>query len=142
MAADVAAGGGDVGCVGESVQAEGQVAQGGHHGGNGSGADLGMVFGEDDIADPVQAVLATPSSRIGTVALVGRGHGVTAGYTRSDREHKLGERNREPMPAIDVGAKFVMTATQVLDEGVPGADHLCRPGRRAAHGADPAAART
>jgi hypothetical protein len=37
---------------------------------------------------------------------------------RSDGEYKLGERSREPMPIIDVDAKFVMTATQVLDEGV------------------------
>ena len=48
-----------------------------------------------------------------------------AGCARSDSEHKLGERSRKPMPAINVGVEFVMTATQVLDEGVPEADHLC-----------------
>jgi hypothetical protein len=52
VAAEVSAGGGDVGCAGESVQADGEIAQSGHHGGTGSGADLGVVFGEDDIADP------------------------------------------------------------------------------------------
>jgi hypothetical protein len=57
VAADVAAGGGDVGCAGESVQADGEVAQGGHHGEAGTGADLGVVLGEDDVADAVQAVV-------------------------------------------------------------------------------------
>ena len=55
--------------------------------------------------------------------LGGKRHGVTAGCVRSDGEHKLGERSRELMSAIDVSAKFVMTATQILDEGVPEADH-------------------
>ena len=61
----------------------------------------------------------------GTVALVEREHGVTAGGIRLDGGHKLGERSRKPMPAINVGAKLVMAATQVLDEGMPEADHLC-----------------
>lgn len=44
---------------------------------------------------------------------------------RSDGERKLDERIHEPTPGIDVGAKFVTTVTQVLDEGVPRADRLC-----------------
>jgi hypothetical protein len=69
VAADVAAGGGDVGCAGESVQADGEIAQSAHYGGTGAGADLGMILGEDDVADPVQAVLdaPVPADRLGEV---------------------------------------------------------------------------
>jgi hypothetical protein len=60
VAADVTAGGGDVGFPGESVHADGKVAQCGHHGRAGAGADLGVVLGEDDVADPVQPILDVP----------------------------------------------------------------------------------
>jgi len=50
VAADVAAGGGDVGGTGESVGADGEVAQGRHDRGTVAGAHLGVVFGEDDNA--------------------------------------------------------------------------------------------
>ena len=56
----MAAGGGDVGRAGESVEADGEVAQGGHDCWPGSGANLAVVFGEDDVADPVQAVFDAP----------------------------------------------------------------------------------
>jgi hypothetical protein len=39
------------GCSGESVEADGDVAQGGHDGGAGP-YGLGVVLGEDDVADP------------------------------------------------------------------------------------------
>ena len=71
MAADVAAGGGDVGCAVEPVQADGEVAQGGHHGGTGAGADLGVVLGDDDVADPVQPILDVPVPADRAVELVG-----------------------------------------------------------------------
>ena len=57
MAADVAAGGGDVGGPDESVDADGEVAQGRHDRGAIAGAHLGVIFGEDDVADPVQPVV-------------------------------------------------------------------------------------
>jgi hypothetical protein len=72
VAADVAAGGGDVGCSGEPVEAEGEVAQGGHDGGAGPGADLGVVLGEDDVADPVQAVLDAQCPRIASASWLAR----------------------------------------------------------------------
>jgi hypothetical protein len=57
---------------------------------------------------------------------------------RSDGEYQLGEGSREPMPGIDVGGQFVVAATQVLDEGVPRTDHLCRPEPfQAAHRSQP-----
>lgn len=40
--------GGAVGSAGEPVEANGEVTQGGHNGGAGSGADLVVVLGEDD----------------------------------------------------------------------------------------------
>lgn len=43
----------------------------------------------------------------------------------SDGECERGEGSREPMPRIDVGGKFVVAAAEVLDEGMPRADHLC-----------------
>jgi hypothetical protein len=60
VAADVAAGGGDVGCSSEPVEADGQVAQCGHDGRACRGADLGVVFDEDNVTDPVQSVLDAP----------------------------------------------------------------------------------
>ena len=41
----------------------------------------------------------------------------------SDGEDEFDEGLRDPMPRIDVGAKFVMTAVEILDEGVSRADH-------------------
>jgi hypothetical protein len=43
---------------------------------------------------------------------------------RSDGECELSEGSREPMPGSDVGGKFVVAATQVLNESVPRADYL------------------
>ena len=60
MTGDVPAGGGDVGRTGTAVNADGEVAQAGHHGRSVSYPDLGEVFGEDDVADPVQAIFDTP----------------------------------------------------------------------------------
>ncbi len=42
----------------------------------------------------------------------------------SDGEGKFGECLRDPMPWIDVGAKFVVAAAEVLDEGVSSAYRL------------------
>lgn len=50
-------GGGDVGGSGGAVQADHQVAQGGHHPAGRPGTDLGQVFGEGHVADPTQGVL-------------------------------------------------------------------------------------
>jgi hypothetical protein len=41
----------------------------------------------------------------------------------SDGEDEFGEGLRDPMPRIDVGGQFVMTAVEILDEGVSRADH-------------------
>jgi hypothetical protein len=60
VAADAAAGGSDVGCPGESMHADGEVAHGRHDGGPVAGADLAVVLGEDDVADPMQPVLDVP----------------------------------------------------------------------------------
>jgi hypothetical protein len=40
----------------------------------------------------------------------------------SDGGDEFGEGLRDPMPWIDAGAKFVMTAVEILDEGVSRAD--------------------
>ncbi len=44
----------------------------------------------------------------------------------SDGVGEFGEGRREPMPWTDVHAEFVVTAEQILDEGVPGTDHTGR----------------
>jgi hypothetical protein len=59
VAADVAAMG-DIGGGGDTVQAVHEIAHGGHHCRTGAGAELGVVLGEHDIADPVQAILDVP----------------------------------------------------------------------------------
>jgi hypothetical protein len=46
---------------------------------------------------------------------------------RSDRLGEFVERRGDPQPVRGVEAKFVMSAVQVLHEGVPGDDHLCGP---------------
>ncbi len=57
---------------------------------------------------------------------------------RSDGECELTEGSGEPIPGIDVGGKFVVAAAQILDEGVPRADHLCRTEPfQATHGPQP-----
>jgi len=52
--------GGDVGVAVEAQQPDYRVAQGGHDLWPGAGSVLGVVFGEGDVADPVQAVLDRP----------------------------------------------------------------------------------
>jgi hypothetical protein len=42
----------------------------------------------------------------------------------SDGEGKFGECLRDPMPWIDVGARFVVAAVEVLDKGVSSAYHV------------------
>ena len=65
MAADVSAGGGDVGGAGFAVDADGEVAQAGHDLGSGSGPYLREVLAEAHVADPVQPVLDAPVSALG-----------------------------------------------------------------------------
>src|SRR4051795_2899008 len=65
--------GGDVGGAAEAVQADCEVAQGGHDLRAGSDADLGQVLGEGDVADPVQAVLDLPVPADPGGELVGAG---------------------------------------------------------------------
>ncbi len=36
---------------------------------------------------------------------------------------QLDERSREPMPRVYVSGKFVVAATNILDQGVADADH-------------------
>jgi hypothetical protein len=43
----------------------------------------------------------------------------------SDRLSKFGERRSDPQPGTDVDCEFVVTAAQILQEGVPG-DHNLR----------------
>ena len=43
-----------------------------------------------------------------------------------DSGSEFGEGVRDPVPRIDVGAKFVVAAVEVLNEGVPCADHSGR----------------
>lgn len=52
--------GGDVGGAGQAKEADGGVAQGGHHLWGVSGAGAGSVFVVCDVADPVGAVLDPP----------------------------------------------------------------------------------
>jgi len=45
---------------GEPVEADGEVARGGHDGRSCPGADLEVALGEDDVTDPVQSILDAP----------------------------------------------------------------------------------
>jgi hypothetical protein len=45
---------------------------------------------------------------------------------RSDGVSEFGEDRCEPMPSIDIPAEFVVSATKILHERVPGTDHPCR----------------
>src|SRR6266542_1521412 len=71
---------GDVGPAGQSQQADGGVADGGHDLGCCSGADLGAVFVVGDITHPVEAVLDAPvtldpGSEVGRLCAAGVGGG-------------------------------------------------------------------
>ena len=57
-----AQGGGDVGFASQTDHADGQIAQGCHDLGRGAGADLGPVFIEGNVPDPVDSVLDAPMS--------------------------------------------------------------------------------
>jgi hypothetical protein len=41
----------------------------------------------------------------------------------SDGENEFGEGVEDPMPRIDVGDQFAMTAVEISDEGVSRADY-------------------
>jgi hypothetical protein len=43
---------------------------------------------------------------------------------RSDGAGEFGEDRCEPMPLVDIHAEFIVAATQVLHECVPGADRV------------------
>ena len=58
--------------AGEAVQADHEVAQGGHDLWGGTGAYLGLVFGEGHIADPVQPVSICQCPRIQAASSAGR----------------------------------------------------------------------
>jgi hypothetical protein len=45
---------------------------------------------------------------------------------QSDGDGEFSEGRREPMLPVGIHAEFVVAAAQVLDEGVPGADHSGR----------------
>ena len=40
-----------------------------------------------------------------------------------DGEGEFGEDHRKPIPEVDIGIDFVVAASEILDEGVPCADH-------------------
>ncbi len=84
MAADASARGGDVGGAGEAVEADGEVSQGCHHGRTVAGTDLGEVFGEGDVADPVQPILDAPVGSEGVGELGGLGWLVLLAYGAVD----------------------------------------------------------
>jgi hypothetical protein len=51
---------------------------------------------------------------------------MTAGAPRLDDESEFGEGRREPIPWVDIHAEFVMSAADVLHEGVSDANHAGR----------------
>jgi len=54
--------------------------------------------------------------------------------SRSDRQGESGERRSDPPPGWDVESEFVLSAAQVVDEGMSGDDHLgCSIGAQPAH---------
>jgi hypothetical protein len=72
--------------------------------------------------------------RYGSVALADRKVRQLPGGVSSDGSSQLGERRGELGRGRGVDPEFVVAASQVLDEGVPGDDDLCRPfGLQSAH---------
>jgi hypothetical protein len=49
----------------------------------------------------------------------------SAVLARSDSAGEFGKDRCEPRPSVDIYAEFVVAATEVLDERVPGTDHPC-----------------
>lgn len=52
--------------------------------------------------------------------------GVAEVVPGSDGTREFGEDCLEPMLLVDIDTEFVVAAAQVLDEGVPGTDHVRR----------------
>src|SRR6478672_5241884 len=69
----VAAGVGDVGASGQAQGADRQVSEGRECSGCGAGAQLGGVFIEGDVADPMQAIFHDPVPSFVVVELRGAG---------------------------------------------------------------------
>ncbi len=70
----------------------------------------------------------------GAVALSVRQAWRTADRGRSDRSGKFGKRRGKACRGRGVEGKLVVAAAEILDEGVPGDDHLRGPiGPQAAH---------
>ena len=61
----------------------------------------------------------------GTVALCEAGAGEIVDPGWSDRQGQLIEGGRHPQRCGFFDSEFVVAAAEVLDEGVPGADHSC-----------------
>ena len=49
--------------------------------------------------------------------------GLSAAVRSSDGEGEFGEGLRDPMPRVGIDAEFIVTAVEILDEGVSRADY-------------------
>jgi hypothetical protein len=65
------------------------------------------------------------ASLLGAVALCEAGAGEIVDPGWSDRQGQLIEGSRHPQRRRFLGPEFVVSAAEVLDEGVPGSDHPC-----------------
>src|SRR5436305_169483 len=83
---EVAAGVGDVGASGQAQGADRQVAEGGQCSGCGAGAQLGGVFAEGDVADPMQTIFHDPVTSFVVVELCRAGQ---VGGQAGDSVHDL-----------------------------------------------------
>jgi hypothetical protein len=74
----------------------------------------------------VLRVRFTPARGEGRCCVVAWWAGWGAAVLGSNSGGEFGEAVRDPVPRINVGAKFVVAAVEVLNEGVPCADHFRR----------------
>jgi hypothetical protein len=88
-----------------------RAASGGTAGVEPRGAREPAHAAEDDYADERRCCVVAWWARLG------------AAVPSSDGEDEFGEGLRDPMPRVDIKAEFVMTAVEVLDEGVSRADY-------------------
>ena len=103
----VAAGVGDVGASGEADRADGQVAEGCHRWGCGTGSELGVVFVEGDVTHPVDLIFNAPARPPVVVELSGAG--LVGGQADDPEDNLLGLPDTVEFAAVAAQAEDLVS---------------------------------
>jgi hypothetical protein len=91
----------------------------------GSSLQVRFFAGKDPVTGRDVYLTASISGTDGVVALCEAGTDEIVDPGWSDRQGELVDGSQDPKVCFFFGPEFVVAAADVLDEGVPGADHPC-----------------